>query len=284
MSDAEDRQSEQIAYWNNGGGEKWVAAQEQTDRMLAPVSDALLARAGLEPGIAVLDIGCGCGATALELAKRVGPQGRVLGVDVSAAMLARAQVRLAGFSQAQLVLADAAAYPFEAFAELAVSRFGVMFFGEPALAFANIRKAIKPSGRLLFACWRALDENLWMKVPLQAVDSAGVPRLPRPGPDDPGPISFADPARVQSKLSAAGFSGISCTPADFPVDIAAGGGLEAAVQQAMTIGAASTAVRDQPVAVREQAARHIAAALVPYAAGPSVMLQGAIWFVEAKPA
>ena len=188
MSDASDRQRDQIDYWNNAGGVKWTAAQEQTDLMLAPASEALLERARPEPGMAALDIGCGCGATTLELVKRVGPNGRVLGVDVSQPMLACAKARLSSYPEAQLVLADAAVHPFAPFADLAISRFGVMFFGDPAGAFANIRKAIKPSGRLVFACWRKLEENLWMQVPLHAVYSAGVPRATRPGPDDTGPV------------------------------------------------------------------------------------------------
>ncbi|MGO9459531.1 MAG: class I SAM-dependent methyltransferase [Rhodomicrobium sp.] len=281
MSGAADRQRDQIAYWNSAGGERWAATQEHTDRMLAPALEALGERARVEPGMAVLDIGCGCGATTLEFARKVGPAGRVLGADVSQAMLARAQSRLSAYPQAELLLADASAYPFAPFADLAVSRFGVMFFGDPTQAFANIRKAIKPGGRLLFACWRALEENLWMRVPLEAVYSAGVCRAPQPGPHDPGPFSFASPERVTRILMDAGFAGPSLSPADFTLDVAAGSGLAAAVQQAMTIGPASAALRDQPESLRIAAAHCIEKAFEPYARAQSVHLPAAIWLVEA---
>ncbi len=282
MSEAEDRQQHQIAYWNNAGGERWAATQEHTDRMLAPVLQALLERAKPEPGMAVLDIGCGCGATTLELAARVGPAGRVLGMDVSRPMLARAARRLSAYPWVELVLADASAYPFDPFADLAISRFGVMFFGSPAEAFANIRKAIRPGGRFVFACWRALEENLWMQVPLEAVYSAGVPRSARPGPDEPGPFSFADPARVLQILKDAGFCEPLLTPADFSLDIAAGGGLAAAVHQAITIGAASAALRDQPENLRIAAAKRIEQAFEPHLCDGSVLLSAAIWLVQAS--
>jgi SAM-dependent methyltransferase len=283
MSEPADLQRDQIAYWNSAGGERWAAAQEHTDRMLEPALAALLERARTEPGMAVLDIGCGCGATTLEFARKVGPAGRVLGADVSQVMLARAKARLSAYPQVELLLADASAYPFAPFADLAVSRFGVMFFGDPTQAFANIRKAIKPGGRLLFACWRALRENLWMRVPLEAVYSAGVGRAPRPGPDDPGPFSFAGPERVTRILTGAGFAAPSISPADFPVDVAAGGGLAAAVRQAMTIGPASAALRDQPENLRIAAAQSIEKAFEPYASAQSVHLPAAIWLVEAAP-
>ncbi|MGO9484045.1 MAG: class I SAM-dependent methyltransferase [Rhodomicrobium sp.] len=283
MTNAASRQEAQIAYWNNAGGDRWVAAAEHTDRMLAPILETLLARANLQPGMAVLDIGCGCGATTVEIAKRVGNSGRVLAVDVSQQMLARAKTSLSDFPQAELLEADAAAYPFEQFADLAVSRFGVMFFGDPAAAFANIRKAINPGGRLLFACWRTPQENEWMRVPLEAALSAGVPPAPAAGPDEPGPFSFADPERVKRILSAAGFAWLTVSPGEFALDVAAGGGLEAAVQQATAIGAAAALLRKQPESLIGAARAAIEKALRPYERGGTVSLTGAIWLVEASP-
>lgn len=283
MTDAASRQEAQIAYWNSAGGDRWVAASEHTDRMLEPILHTLLERANVQPGMAVLDIGCGCGATTAEIAGRVGKSGRVLGVDISRQMLARARTRLAGFPHAELLEADASAYPFEQFADLAVSRFGVMFFGDPAAAFANIRKAIKPEGRLLFACWRAPYENEWMRVPLEAVLSAGVPPAPPAEVDEPGPFSFADPERVKRILTAAGFRELTISPADFRLDLAAGLGLEAAVKQVMTIGAAAALLQKQPEALIGLARESIEAALRPYERSGTVSLAGAIWLVEALP-
>jgi SAM-dependent methyltransferase len=284
MTDTADPHRDQIAYWNSAGGQKWIAAQAHTDIMLAPVSDVLLAHARPGFGTSVLDIGCGCGATTLELAKAVGPAGRVLGVDVSEPMLAFARARLAPHANVELVCADAAAYPFTPLADLAISRFGVMFFGGPTAAFANIRRALKPGGRLVFACWRKLEQNSWMQLPLHAAYNAGIPRMVRPGPEDPGPFSFADPERVTRILTGAGFSPPRFSPLDFSLDIAAGGGLDAALQQSITIGAASRALQDQPDALREAAVRAIEEALRPHREGDAVRLQAAIWIVDSEPA
>jgi SAM-dependent methyltransferase len=283
MKNAASKQEAQIAYWNSVGGERWVAAAEHTDRMLEPIQHALVNRANLQPGMAVLEIGCGCGGTAVEIAGRVGDSGRVLAVDVSQQMLAIAKTRLSGFPHSEALEADAAAYPFEPFADLAISRFGVMFFGDPVAAFTNIRKAIKPDGRLLFACWRAPEDNQWTRVTLEAALSAGVPPTPPSPPEEPGPYSFADPERVKRILTAAGFIEITVSPASFTLDMAAGEGLEAAVQQAMTIGAAAALLRKQPENVIRAARESIEKVLRPYERDGSVSLSAQIWLVEARP-
>ncbi len=284
MTDSTDRHQAQVEFWNGAGGAKWLDQQTRTDAMLAPVADALLAAADIRPGARVLDIGCGCGATVLALATRVGPVGRVLGIDVSAPMLARARERAAGLDQVELRAADAAAHRFEpASMDRLVSRFGVMFFGDPVAAFANLLQALKPDGRLVFACWRSLDENPWMKVPLKAA-YAHVPPLPRPGPEDPGPFSFADPERVRRILAAAGFRAPALTPVDLALDLANGDGLDGAMAQVAQIGAASRALAEQPADVREAAFAEIRAALAPYASGASVRLPAAIWIVDSAPA
>ena len=136
------------------------------------------------------------------------------------------------------MLADATVYPFDpASFDLLASRFGVMFFADPVLSFANMRKALRPSGRLAFACWREPRENPWMMAPLQAVYKH-VPKLPPQGPEDPGPFAFASEARVHRILGAAGFTGIAMEPCTLSLDIAIGRGLDAAVQGALEIGPA----------------------------------------------
>jgi SAM-dependent methyltransferase len=283
MKSAATRNEAQIAYWNSIGGDRWVAAADHTDRMMKPVQEILFNRADLRPGMGVLEIGCGCGETVAEIAKRVGSTGRVLGVDVSQQMLALARTRLAGLPQAELLEADAGVHPFEQFADLVISRFGVMFFGDPAAAFANIRKALKPGGRLVFAAWRAVRENEWTQVPLEAALSAGVPPEPPLAPEVPGPFSFADPERMRRILTAAGFGELAISAADPVLDIAAGGGLEAAVQQAMTIGAAAALLRKQPDDLIAAAHAKIETALRPHERGGTVALSAAIWLVEARP-
>src|SRR5580704_3853042 len=222
---------DQRTRWNGIDGEYWTANQDRLDRTLAPVTAPLLAFAAPHPGSTVIDVGCGCGATTIELARAVGPSGRVLGIDVSKPMLALAAERLREFANASSLEGDAAELPLgDVHADLIVSRFGVMFFGDPVAAFANLRTGLAPGGRLRFACWRPINENPWLQIPLHAVYEHA-PRLPKPDPEEPGPFSFGDTARVTRILGAAGFTAPSFTPLDIEMDIAAGGTLEDAVLQ-----------------------------------------------------
>jgi ubiquinone/menaquinone biosynthesis C-methylase UbiE len=276
-----DQNADQIAYWNGPGGQRWTDRQQAQDTMLAPVADILVDRARVTAGERIVDVGCGCGATTTALAQIVGPAGHVLGVDISAPMLARArQIAPAGLP-IDFVLADATVYPFEpASFDLLVSRFGVMFFAEPALSFANMRRALRPSGRLAFACWREPRENPWLMMPLQAVYQH-VPKLPQLGPEDPGPFAFASETRVNRILSEAGFSGIAMEPCNLVLDIAIGGGLEAAVAAALEIGPASRALEGQPADLRAAAANSVREALAPFAKAAAVPLAASIWIVTA---
>src|SRR6202521_4753035 len=277
-----DLNADQIAYWNGPGGQHWTDRQQTQDVLLAPVSDLLIDRAKAKVGARIIDVGCGCGATTIALARKVGPTGHVFGVDISAPMLARArQVAPAGLP-VDFVLADATVYPFDpASSDLLVSRFGVMFFAEPALSFANLRRALKPSGRLAFACWQEPRENPFFMVPLQAVYKHA-PKLPQLGPEDPGPFAFASEARVQRILSEAGFTGIAMEPSDLWLDIAVGRGLDAAVESALEIGPSARALAEQPPDVVAAAARSIREAFAPLVRGQSVPLGGSIWIVTAN--
>ena len=277
-----DQNADQIAYWNGPGGQRWADRQQSQDVVLGPVCDLLIDRAGVKAGERIVDVGCGAGATTIALAQKAGSTGRVIGVDVSAPMLTRArQIAPAGLA-VDFVLADATVYPFEPAAfDLLASRFGVMFFAEPARSFANLRKALKPSGRLAFTCWREPRNNPFFMAPLQAV-YRHVPKLPQPGPDDPGPFSFASQARVNRVLGEAGFSAIEMEPCDLSLDIAVGKGLDAAVESALEIGPASRALAEQPPDVVAAATNSIRDALTPFARGETVPLPAAIWIVTAS--
>jgi len=277
-----DRNADQIAYWNGPGGQHWADRQQTQDVLLAPVAEILIDRARPKPGERIIDVGCGCGATTTALAQKVGSAGHVFGVDISAPMLARArQVAPAGLP-VDFVLADATVYPFDpAGFDLLVSRFGVMFFAQPALSFANIRKALRPSGRLAFACWREPRDNPWLMAPLHAAYKH-VPKLPQLGPEDPGPFSFAAEQRVHRILGEAGFSAIAMEPCNLSLDVAVGRGLDAAVESALEIGPASRALQGQPSDLRAAARRSIREALTPFAKGDTVPLAASIWIVTAS--
>jgi hypothetical protein len=165
--------------------------------------------------------------------------------------------------------------------DLLFSHFGVTFFAEPARAFANLRTALKPSGRLAFACWLKFDENRWLRVPLRAA-LEHVPLLPRPGPEDPGPFSFASEQRARRILADAGFQSVALEPRDFDLDIACGGGIEEALEAAMALGPTSRALQDQGPETRAAVATSIRRALQPHERGKQVALAGAIWLVTAN--
>jgi SAM-dependent methyltransferase len=276
-----DQNADQIAYWNGPGGQRWADRQQSQDVLLAPVAEIMINRAKTKAGERIVDVGCGSGATTIALAQKVGSNGHVLGIDISAPMLARARQLSPNGAPVEFVLADATIYPFEpASFDLLASRFGVMFFAEPALSFANMRKALRPSGRLAFACWREPRDNPFFMAPLQAVYKH-VPKLPPPGPDDPGPFAFASEARVNRVLSEAGFTDIAMERCDLALDIAIGRGLDAAVESALEIGPASRALDGHPANVRSAATNSIREALATFAKGQAVPLPASIWIVTA---
>ena len=276
-----DRNADQIAYWNGPGGQHWTERQASQDILLAPVSEILINRAGAKPGDRILDVGCGCGATSIALAQQVAPQGFALGIDISAPMLARARQLAPKHLPLDFVLADATIYPFDPQSfDVLVSRFGVMFFAEPAVSFANLRRGLRPEGRVVFVCWREPKRNPWMMTPLQAV-YRHVPKLPQVGPEDPGPFAFSSEERVHRILNQAGFSRLAMEPHDLSLDVAIGRGLDGAVEGALQIGPASRALQDHPPEVREAARNSIREVLAPFVRGQAVPLPASIWIVTA---
>jgi SAM-dependent methyltransferase len=277
-----DQNADQIAYWNGAGGQRWADRQPVQDILLKPIADILIDRARIKAGERILDVGCGSGSTSFAFAQAVGPSGHVTGIDISAPMLARAREVAPRGAPVEFILADATVHAFapESF-DLLASRFGVMFFADPALSFANMRRGMRRSGRLAFACWREPRENPFFMTPLQAV-YRHVPKMPQPGPEDPGPFAFASEARVRRVLGAAGFTGIAMEPCNLALDVAVGRGLDAAVQGALEIGPAARALTDQPPDVVAATAQSIREALTPHVKGHTVPLDAAIWIVTAK--
>jgi SAM-dependent methyltransferase len=279
MGDAEQFNADQRAFWNGPGGRIWVARQAHTDISLEPVSEALLDFAAPRVGERVLDVGCGCGAFTLALARAVGPSGRVVALDISGPMLAegRARAEAAGIANVAWRQADAATAALDEF-DLLVSNFGVMFFGEPVAAFAHMRRAASVGARMAFVCWRSLAENPWIEVPMRAV-APHVPPRPKADPRAPGMFAFADPQRVSRVLTTAGWAPPRLDALDLELDIAAGRGLEEAVVQSTQIGAINSWLRDQPAEVVAAATTSIREALAVHLRGAGVRLRGAMWFV-----
>lgn len=172
-------------------------------------------------------------------------------------------------------------YPFTPeTTDLLFSRFGVMFFAQPSNSFANMRKALRPNGRLVFACWRTPRDNPWMMLGLQEAYKH-VPRLPEMKPDDPGPFSFASEDRVRRILGEAGFANIRMERVDLSLDIATGRGLEAAIETILAIGPTSRALENQSPDKIEATTQSIRTALTAHQKGETVPLGGSIWIVTA---
>jgi SAM-dependent methyltransferase len=208
--------SEQAAFWQDRAP-SWLAAEEHVARVSHRFGKAAIERLGLGAGQRVLDVGCGSGPTTLMLATEVGPEGEVVGADISPAMLAAATaragdagVRNVRFVEADMQVDDLGAGLFDA----AFSQFGVMFFADPVAAFANIRRAIHPGGALAFACWQPIFSNEWMFVPGSAVVTVTGSLPPMPGPGEPGPFSLSEPGRIEEVLGAAGFTHVEVAPHD----------------------------------------------------------------------
>ena len=182
--------------WNGDSGHPWVVDADRRDHILAPVADALVAAAHLTPGEAVVDIGCGCGATTLAAARAVGSAGSAYGIDLSEPMLgvARRRAETSGLSNITLVQGDVQIHRFPARFDAAISRFGTMFFADQTAALANIRRGLRPRGRLCLATWRPLVANDWLTIPGAALLRYGS----LPGAEASGRGMFAQPTPIAS--------------------------------------------------------------------------------------
>lgn len=270
---------DQPTFWNEDGGRRWVQNIDRVERMIEPLSERLLARAAPKAGERVLDIGCGGGVTSAGLAGAVGPAGRVLGVDVSAVILEVARQRYGHVANLDFALGDAATLSLTPRAfDLLVSRFGVMFFADPVAAFTHLRGGLAPGGRVVFICWRALDQNPWMAECVNAIFTV-VPRPEPQPPGAPGPYAFADGARVTQLLAASGFGAIRLEPVDVPLDL---GPVELAVNQMTRMGVAASAFSAAGPAEQQAAEAAVRAVVSRHAAGGTVRMQSATWLVSAR--
>jgi SAM-dependent methyltransferase len=207
----------QLQAWDGDEGAYWALHADRFDRAVAAYHGPFMAAAGIQPGDRVLDVGCGTGSTTIDAAQAA-HNGSALGVDLSSQMLAVARRRAAdgGVTNADFLQADAQVHPFDAgHHDVAISRTGAMFFGDPVAAFANIAAALRPGGRLCLLVWKGIEANEWLREIAGAL--AAGRELPTPPPGAPGPFSLADPVRVRDVLGAAGFVDVDLAGAERPM-------------------------------------------------------------------
>jgi SAM-dependent methyltransferase len=255
--------------WNGPEGQLWVDEHERFDRMGEPLEAALIRAAALRPGARVLDVGCGSGSVTRAAAFEVGPTGSVTGIDCSTPLAALARSR-----GSNVVIGDAQTYPFERGAyDVIVSRNGLMLFADPAAAFANLRRALRPAGRLAFVTWAEGAANGWSAIPNSAV-RAHVP-LPDSEPSGPCAFSLSVPARIHGLLRRAGFDDIALQRIDTRLWIASD------VTDAIAFFERSGGAHI-PEPVRSRVMTTLRASLTPYVEPDGVYLPAAAWVVTAS--
>jgi SAM-dependent methyltransferase len=274
----------QAEQWNSGEDvAHWIVNQARYDHMNEPFTALILDAADLRSGSDVLDVGCGCGGTTLAAARLIAP-GQVVGIDLSAPMLARARAgaEATGLGNTVFEQGDAQVHPLEQNGfDAVISRFGIMFFADPVAAFANIRSATRPGGRLAFACWQPLAENQWLLVPRTAMAEHVPPPADFGSSDRPGMFAFADPDRVRQILTAAGWRDIEITSEHVSILYAGGGSMADAVGFLRTGSMGRTMLAGADADTVGHAMASVRAAFAAYADADGVHLGAAVWLVRA---
>lgn len=272
---------EQARYWNGAEAAHWLVHEKRYERILAPFTSHLLGAAAIGRAEHVIDIGCGAGSTT-RAAGRLAIEGGALGVDLSAPLLRQAvrRARQDDLTNVRFEHGDAQVHRFTAGAgDIAVSRFGVMFFADPAAAFANIVRGLRRRGRLVFLCWQGPAHNEWIMIP----GAAASQHIALPPPDDstgPGPFSLSERDRIDAVLGAAGLADIAIEPVAEMLWM--GHDVADAVEfwKATGMGKALLGDVDQPTAARVSEA--VRAALEPYLTPEGLRLGSQAWLVTAR--
>lgn len=269
---------EQAKLWNGTSGQAWVEAQPVLDGMFKPLTDRLIGEFPERWAGQVLDIGCGTGGTTLAIARALGPRCRCVGIDISEPLIAAARdrARREGIA-ANYIRADAQTHEFEpASVDALVSRFGVMFFGDPVGAFANLRRAARRQALLRLIAWRGPEENPFMTTAERAA-APFLPNIPARQPNEPGQFAFAARGRVTSMLELSGWSDIDLQPVDVTCTLAE----EQLVRYISRFGPLGRVLPGTDDGTRARIVATVRAAFDPYVQGAEVRFTAACWMVRA---
>ena len=279
----EDKNIKQKQFWSGAGGDVWVDKQREMDIMLNPLGERVIQGLDLKEETKILDIGCGCGATTLEIAKIVN-QGEVIGVDISEPMLERAtqtasDMALTNISyQVKDVQVDE--MPNKYF-DIAFSRFGVMFFEDPFKAFNNINHSLKDNGQLSFVCWQHASLNPWQSLSIQVIKE--FLDLPAPPPKSPGPFAFEDKSYIEEILNASGFRDIEIKDNQEDIVMFSGKSIREACEDYLTINPVVTEMlKNSPSELREEILEALIGKFSNYHKDDGLLFPSATWIVTAK--
>ncbi len=275
---AGSKPDDQQALWNGRSGSAWVDNQALLDRMFVRFEEMLAEVVAASPGTAVLDVGCGTGATTLAAARRAGGSERCVGVDVSAPMIELARARAEREQvAASFVVADAQTHAFEAESfDTFLSRFGVMFFADPVAAFTNLRRAGRDGAAMHFIAWRSAEENPFMTTAERAV--APLLELPPRKVGGPGQFGFADAGRVREILAASGWAEAELLPIEVECALPA-----SELERYFTrLGPLGTALQSVDAATGARVIEAARAAFEPFVHGDEARYTAACWMIRAR--
>ena len=279
----EDKNIKQKQFWSGAGGDVWVDKQREMDIMLNPLGERVIQGLDLKEETKILDIGCGCGATTLEIAKIVN-QGEVIGVDISEPMLERAtqtasDMALTNISyQVKDVQVDE--MPNKYF-DIAFSRFGVMFFEDPFEAFNNINHSLKDNGQLSFVCWQHASLNPWQSLSIQVIKE--FLDLPAPAPKSPGPFAFEDKSYINEILTESGFRDIEIKDNQEDIVMFSGKSIREACEDYLTINPVVTEMlKNSPTELREEILEALIGKFSDFHNNEGLLFPSATWIVTAK--
>ena len=279
----EDKNIKQKQFWSGAGGDVWVDKQREMDIMLNPLGERAIQGLDLSGERKILDIGCGCGATTLEIAKIVN-QGEVIGVDISEPMLERAtktasDMMLTNTSfQVKDVQVDEMP---RSYFDVAFSRFGVMFFEDPFEAFKNINHSLKDNGQLSFVCWQHASLNPWQSLSIQVIKE--FLDLPAPAPKSPGPFAFEDKSYINEILTESGFRDIEIKDNQEDIVMFSGKSIREACEDYLTINPVVTEMlKNSPTELREEILEALIGKFSDFHNNEGLLFPSATWIVTAK--
>lgn len=279
----EDKNIKQRQFWSGAGGDVWVNKQREMDIMLNPLGDRVIERLDLKSDSKIIDIGCGCGATTLEIAKKI-TQGEILGVDISEPMLDKAtetakEMSLSNISfEVKDVQVDV--MPLNYF-DIAFSRFGVMFFEDPFEAFKNIHSSLKEDGLLSFVCWQNASLNPWQSLSIQVIKE--FLDLPAPAPKSPGPFAFEDKTYLEEILRESGFKGLETLDNQEDIVMFSGKSIREACEDYLTINPVVTEMlKNSKPELTEEILEALVIKFSNFHQNDGLLFPSATWIVTAK--